>query len=140
MTDIEGGEQGNLWLQQAINQSAYVARNTYQDGVLQEIRLYPVDLGGAPGPDPPAVVVDRRADDTEARAGRERSSRRFRSTRSRSARRSRSRSIRWARPVGVIKIAKDAIVPVGQNLRSTFGAPRERGGAAVRPPGGEGSR
>ena len=44
------GEEGNQWLQQSSNQSAYVTRNTYQDGVLQEIRIYPVDLGGAPGP------------------------------------------------------------------------------------------
>ena len=46
MTMIERAEgDGAGTFQQYINLVALVAQTTYQDGILQEVRLYPVDLG-----------------------------------------------------------------------------------------------
>ena len=46
MTMIERAEgDGTGTFQQYINLVAIVAQSTYQDGILQEVRLYPVDLG-----------------------------------------------------------------------------------------------
>jgi hypothetical protein len=45
MTSIERSEGGDEWLQQYINLVAYVATSKFQDGVLEEVRIYPVDLG-----------------------------------------------------------------------------------------------
>jgi poly-gamma-glutamate synthesis protein (capsule biosynthesis protein) len=45
LTNIEAGELGNHWLQQDINMVAYVAQTQYRHGRLEEIRIYPVDLG-----------------------------------------------------------------------------------------------
>lgn len=45
LTNIEAGELGNRWLQQYENLVAYVAQTHYRDGRLEEIRIYPVDLG-----------------------------------------------------------------------------------------------
>jgi len=142
MTDIEGGEQGNLWLQQSINQSAYVARHTYQNGVLQEIRLYPVDLGGAPGPDRrPWSWTDVPMTPKPARA-----------------REILANVLEYSkpfgtqitieidalgRPVGVIRVPRAAIVPVGGQLRESFGVPGGRGGRGGRgqaPPDAAGGR
>ena len=44
MTAIERGETGDEWLQR-INLVACVATSKFQDGVLEEVRIYPVDLG-----------------------------------------------------------------------------------------------
>jgi hypothetical protein len=137
MTDIERGEEGNLWLQQAINQRAYVARNTYQDGVLQEIRIYPVDLGGAPGSDRrpwsrtdiPMTPTPGRAHEILAQV--QEYSRPFGT----------QIAIEVddvGRPVGVIKISKDSIEPVGQHLRSTFAQPAGRGRGQASPGAGAG--
>ena len=144
MTDIESGEQGNLWLQQAINQSAYVTRNTYQNGVLQEIRLYPVELGGAPGPDRrPWSRTDVPMTPTPARA-REILANDSGGTRSHSARRSPSRSMRLGRPVGVIKVPRGSHRACGRRIAGrSFGAPGGRGGRGGRgqaPPDAAGGR
>lgn len=45
LTNIEGGELRDAWLQGYINLTAYVAQTKYVDGKLAEIRIYPVDLG-----------------------------------------------------------------------------------------------
>ena len=125
MTSIEAGEVGNLWLQQASNQSAYVARNTYQNGVLQDIKIYPVDLGGAPGPDRrpwsrtdvPMTPTPKRA--REILANIQEYSKPFGTQIS-------IEVDSTGRPIGVIKVPKESIVPVGQQLRSAF--PQGRGG------------
>ena len=137
MTDIESGEEGNLWLQQAINQRAYVARHTYQDGVLQEVRLYPVDLGGAPGPDRrPWSWTDVPMTPTPAKA---------REILAQIQEYSKPFGTQIAievdqigRPVGVIRIPRESIVPVGGQLRSSFGPPGGRGGRGQAPPAGAG--
>ena len=122
MTSIERGETGNQWLQQPSNQRAYVTTNTYQDGVLQEIRIYPVDLGGdrrpwsrTNVPMTPSPEVAR-----EILTQVQEYSRPF------------GTKISIEGGVGVIRIPKESIVPVGQNLRNTFddqgGGRRGRGG------------
>ena len=139
MTDIESGEQGNLWLQQAINQSAYVARHTYQDGVLQDIRLYPVDLGGAPGPDrrpwswTDVPMTPKPARAREILAQIQEYSKPFGTAIT-------IEVDKLGRPVGVIKVPRESIVPVGQQLRSSFGQPagRGRGRGGEEPPAGAG--
>ena len=121
MTAIERQEGGDEWLQQYINLVAYVATSKYQDGILQEVRIYPVDLG-----------VDR--------ANRPWSKMSIPMTPSpQLAARILSDIQKFSEPfgtkisiengVGVIRVPKDATVPVGGNLRSTFGpvAPRGRG-------------
>jgi hypothetical protein len=45
MTNIERGEVGNHWLQQDNNLVALVAQTKYVNGKLEEVRIYPVDLG-----------------------------------------------------------------------------------------------
>ena len=134
MTDIESGEQGNLWLQQSINQSAYVTRNTYQDGVLQDIRIYPVDLGGAPGPDrrpwsrTDVPMTPKPARAREILAQIQEYSKPFGTQIT-------IEVDRLGRPIGVIKIPKESIVPVGQQLRSGFNQPTGRGrGRGQEPP------
>jgi hypothetical protein len=142
MTDIESGENGNGWLQQAINQRAYVARHTYQDGVLQEIRLYPVDLGGAPGPDRrpwswtdvPMTPTPQKAREILGQI--QEYSKPFGTEIT-------IETDAGGRPVGVIRIRPETIVPVGGQLRSTFNQPGARGRGAAPPargggPGGRG--
>jgi poly-gamma-glutamate synthesis protein (capsule biosynthesis protein) len=138
MTDIESGEEGNLWLQQAINQSAYVARHTYQDGVLQDIRLYPVDLGGAPGPDrrpwswTDVPMTPKPARAREILAQIQEYSKPFGTPIT-------IEVDQIGRPVGVIKVPAESIVPVGQQLRPSFGAGGGRGRGQP-PPAGRGGR
>ncbi|MSU68210.1 MAG: CapA family protein [Opitutaceae bacterium] len=45
MTSIERGEIGDLYFQQDENLVAIIARTKYQNGKLEEVRIYPVDLG-----------------------------------------------------------------------------------------------
>jgi len=98
-----------------------VATSKYQDGILEEVRIYPVDLG-----------VDR--------ANRQWSKMSIPMTPSpQLANRILADIQKYSEPfgtkitiengVGVIKVPRDATVPVGGNLRSTFGpvAPRGRG-------------
>jgi len=121
MTSIERAEGGDEWLQQYINLVAYIATSKYQDGVLEEVRIYPVDLG-----------VDR--------ANRPWSKMSIPMTPSpQLANRILADIQKYSEPfgtkitiengVGVIKVPRDATVPVGGSLRSTFGpvAPRGRG-------------
>src|SRR5436190_834585 len=129
MTAIERGEEGNQWLQQESNQSAYVARNTYQDGVLRDIKIYPVDLGDAPGQDRrpwsrtdvPRTPTAKRAKQILARV--QEYSKPF-------GTRITIQIDNVGRPIGVITIAPETIVPVGKELRSSF--PEGRGGRAGR--------
>jgi poly-gamma-glutamate synthesis protein (capsule biosynthesis protein) len=121
MTAIERQEGGDEWLQQYINLVAYVATSKYQDGVLQEVRIYPVDLGvdRANRPwskmsipmTPSPQLANRILGDIQ------KFSEPF------------GTKISIENGVGVIRVAKDATVPVGGDLRSTFGpaAPRGRG-------------
>jgi hypothetical protein len=138
MTNIEGGEEGNLWLQQAINQSAYVAHHTYQDGVLQEIRLYPADLGGAPGPDRrPWSWTDVPMTPKPARAREilgqvQEYSKPFGTQIT-------IEVDNLGRPVGVIKVPKESIVPVGEHLRASFAQPGGGRGRGQAPPGAGGA-
>ena len=143
MTDIEGGEEGNLWLQQAINQRAYVAKHTYQDGVLQVIRLYPVDLGGAPGPDrrpwswTDVPMTPKPALAREILAQVQEYSKPFGTQIT-------IEVDALGRPVGVIRVPRASIVPVGAQLRSSFGASGGRGRgqapAGTAPAAGRGGR
>lgn len=50
-TRMEAGEESSQWLQGPANQRAYIAHVRYEEGYLEEIKIYPVDLGGAPGPE-----------------------------------------------------------------------------------------
>lgn len=124
MTDIERSDNGNEWLQQYINLVAYVATSKYQDGVLQEVRIYPVDLGvdRASRPwskmsipmTPSPQLANRILVDIQ------KFSEPF------------GTKITIENGVGVIRVPKEATVPVGANLRSTFGPAATRG----RGPGG----
>jgi hypothetical protein len=121
MTAIERSDPGNEWLQQEINLVAIVAQTTYQDGILKEVRLYPVDLG-----------VDR--------ANRRWSRMSVAQTPSPElARRILTDVQTYSAPfgtkiaiengVGVIRVAPAATVPIGAGIRETFRtAPVGRGG------------
>jgi poly-gamma-glutamate capsule biosynthesis protein CapA/YwtB (metallophosphatase superfamily) len=120
MTDIERGDLGNEWLQQYINLVAYLAVTKYQDGVLQEIRIYPVDLGvdRANRPwskmsmpmTPSPELANRILGDVQ------KFSEPF------------GTKITIENGVGVIRIPPEATVPVGAGLRSTFTPVAGRGG------------
>jgi poly-gamma-glutamate capsule biosynthesis protein CapA/YwtB (metallophosphatase superfamily) len=112
MTAIERSDGGNEWLQQYINLVALVAQSTYQDGVLREVRLFPVDLG-----------VDR--------AQRAWSKMSIAQTPSRElAARILTDVQKFSEPfgtkisiengVGVIRVPPEATVPVGSGIRETF--------------------
>jgi hypothetical protein len=112
MTAIERSDGGNEWLQQYINLVALVAQSTYQDGVLREVRLFPVDLG-----------VDR--------AQRAWSKMSIAQTPSRElATRILTDVQKFSEPfgtkisiengVGVIRVPPEATVPVGSGIRETF--------------------
>ena len=118
---IERAEgDGTGTFQQYINLVALVAQTTYQDGVLQEVRLYPVDLG-----------VDR----TE-RPGRKMSVAQTPSPAL--ARKILTEVQEYSRPfgtqisiengVGVIRVPPSATVPIGGDLRPTFRPAAGRGG------------
>ena len=122
MTDIERGESGNEWLQQYINLVAIVSQSTYQDGVLREVRLFPVDLGvdranrvwskmsvaQTPSPELATRILQDVQKFSEPFGTR----------------------ISIEKGVGVIRVPPEATVPVGTGLRETFReAPRAgRGG------------
>jgi hypothetical protein len=124
MTDIERGESGNEWLQQYINLVAYVASSKYQDGVLEEIRIYPVDLGvdRASRPwskmsvpmTPSPELANRILSDVQ------KFSEPF------------GTKIAIENGVGVIRVPRSATVPVGAALRSTFTPATGRGGRGGR--------
>jgi poly-gamma-glutamate synthesis protein (capsule biosynthesis protein) len=123
MTDIERSESGNEWLQQYINLVAIVSQSTYQDGVLREVRLFPVDLGVRSSES--RVVEDERGSDARRLSLRQRIlqdvqkfSEPF------------GTKISIEKGVGVIRVPPEATVPIGTGLRETFReAPRSgRGG------------
>lgn len=112
-TSIERGETGNQWLQQPSNLSAYVATNTYKDGVLQEIRIYPVDLGmrqSRPWSRTSVPMTPSPEAAKEILANVQKYSEPF------------GTKISIENGVGVIRVPKEATVPVGQNLRQPGGA------------------
>jgi hypothetical protein len=121
MTAIERSESGNEWLQQYINLAALVAQTTYQDGVLREVRLFPVDLGVdranrawskmSVAQTPSPELATRILTDVQ------KFSAPFGTT------------ISIENGVGVIRVSPGATVPIGTGLRETFRpAPAGRGG------------
>jgi hypothetical protein len=104
---------------------AYIATSKYQDGILQEVRIHPVDLGIDPArrvsskmgvPMTPSAEVA-----AKILADLQKASDPF------------GTKIVIENGVGVIRVPKEATVPIGQNIRD-FGAPA--GGGAGR--GGRG--
>jgi hypothetical protein len=122
ITDIERGEAGNEWLQQYINLVAYVATTKYQDGVLEEIRIYPVDLGvdraNRPWSKMSIPMTPSPALANRILADIQKFSEPF------------GTRIAIENGVGVIRVPREATVPVGANIRSTFPATGGRGGRA----------
>jgi poly-gamma-glutamate synthesis protein (capsule biosynthesis protein) len=121
MTDIERSDPGNEWLQQDINLVAMVAQSTYQDGVLREVRLFPVDLGVDRSTRPWSKMSVARTPSPAL------------------AQRILTDVQKYSEPfgtkiaiedgVGVIRVPPEATVPVGVGLRETFrAAPGGRGG------------
>ena len=112
MTDIERSESGNEWLQQYINLVAIVAQSTYQDGVLREVRLFPVDLGVdranrvwskmSVAQTPSPELATRILQDVQ------KFSEPF------------GTKISIEKGVGVIRVPPEATVPVGTGIRETF--------------------
>lgn len=121
MTDIERAEgDGAGTFQQYINLVALVAETKYQDGVLQEVRLYPVDLG-----------VDRSARTWSQMSVAQTPSPEL-------ARRILTEVQTYSEPfgtkisiengVGVIRVPPAATVPIGADIRSQFRPAGGRGG------------
>ena len=115
MTAIERGEAANQWLQQPANQRAYVARVMYEDGILTEIRIYPVDLGGdgrpwsrtdvPMKPEPPlAREILSQVQEYSSPFGTNIS----------------IEDDPAYGPIGVIRVERSATVPVGGDVRSEF--------------------
>jgi hypothetical protein len=120
MTMIERAEgDGAGTFQQYINLVALVAQTTYQDGILQEVRLYPVDLGVdraerpwsqmSVGRTPSPALAQKILTEVQEY------SRPF------------GTQITIENGVGVIRVPPSATVPIGGELRSTF-RPAGRGG------------
>lgn len=112
MTAIERSEGGDEWLQQYINLVAYVATSKYQDGVLEEVRIYPVDLGVDRAKRPwskmsvPMTPSPELA--TRILTDIQKYSEPF------------GTKISIENGVGVIRVPKNATVPIGTSIRSTF--------------------
>jgi len=127
MTVIERDELANQWLQQEPNERAFAARVRYEEGILREVRIYPVDLGGAPGPerrtwsrtDVPMTPSPELAREILAQV--QEYSRPFRTDIS-------IEVDELGRPIGIIRVPASATVPVGQGIRDSF-----RGGGEASP-------
>lgn len=112
--------------------TALIATTSYQDGILQEVRVYPVDLGSDPLSRPASTVGVPMTPSAEV------------------ANRILSELQRESEPfgtrlvvengVGIIKVPREATVPIGQNIRDfgTFPAPGAGGGRGGRGRGGRG--
>ena len=135
MTSIERGDpDGTGTFQQYINLVAMLAEVKYQDGVLQEVRIYPVDLGVDKSKRPWSKMSIPTTPSPEL-ANRilgdiQKFSEPF------------GTKISIENGVGVIRVPPSATVPIGGDLRSTF---RGRGaggggGAAGGAAGGRGGR
>lgn len=120
MTAIERGEAGDEWLQQYINLVAYIATSKYVDGALEEIRVYPVDLGvdRASRPWSKMSVPMTPSPELAARilADIQRYSEPF------------GTKMSVENGVGVIRVPRAATAPVGGDIRSTFAPAGGRGG------------
>jgi poly-gamma-glutamate synthesis protein (capsule biosynthesis protein) len=121
MTMIERAEgNGAGTFQQYINLVALVAQTTYQNGVLQEVRLYPVDLG-----------IDRTERTWSKMSVAQTPSPAL-------ARKILTEVQEYSRPfgtqisiengVGIIRVPPSATVPIGGDLRPTFRPAAGRGG------------
>ena len=130
MTMIERAEgDGSGTFQQYINLVAMLAQTTYQDGILKEVRIYPVDLG-----------VDRSQRTWSKMSVAQTPSPEL-------ANRILSEVQKYSEPfgtkisiengVGVIRVPPSATVAIGGDLRSTFRG-RGAGGAAGAGRGGRG--
>lgn len=113
MTAIERQEGGDEWLQQYINLVAYVATSKYVDGVLEEIRIYPVDLGvdraNRPWSKMSVPMTPSPELATRILADVQKYSEPF------------GTKISVENGVGVIRVPKSATLPIGDSIRSTFG-------------------
>jgi poly-gamma-glutamate capsule biosynthesis protein CapA/YwtB (metallophosphatase superfamily) len=120
MTDIERGESGTEWLQQYINLVAYVAVSKYQNGALEEVRIYPVDLGVDRASRPWSKMSIPMTPSPELAnrilADIQKYSEPF------------GTKITIEKGVGIIRVPREATVPVGGNIRSTFTPTPGRGG------------
>jgi poly-gamma-glutamate synthesis protein (capsule biosynthesis protein) len=107
--------------------TALVATASYQDGILQEVRIYPVDLGSDPLARPASTlgVVMTPSPDTATRILSElqKNSEAF------------GTRISIEGGVGIIRVPREATVAIGQNIKDFGSAPRA-GGAG----GGRGGR
>jgi poly-gamma-glutamate capsule biosynthesis protein CapA/YwtB (metallophosphatase superfamily) len=111
MTSLERNEVGDQYFQEDNNLVAMLAQTKYQDGKLQEIRLYPVDLGvgrtrvwskmNVPMTPSPALAQKILAD-VQAY------SQPF------------GTKIAIENNIGVIRVPPEATVPIGTGLRSSF--------------------
>jgi poly-gamma-glutamate synthesis protein (capsule biosynthesis protein) len=123
MTMIERAEgDGAGTFQQYINLVALLAQTTYQDGVLREVRLFPVDLGVDRAQRPwSQMSVARTPSPALARKI---------LTEVQDYSRPFGTEISIENGVGVIRVPPSATVPIGGNLRSTFkpGTGRAGGG------------
>jgi hypothetical protein len=113
MTDIETGELPNEWLQGDANLACYIAVCKYQDGKLIEVRIYPVDLGvgknrpvsrmSIPQTPSPQLAMDilTKVQKYSAPFG---------------------TKIEIENGIGIIRVAPEATVPIGADIRATFKA------------------
>jgi len=120
MTPIERGDQdGRGTFQQYINLVALVAQTTYQDGLLKEVRLYPVDLGVDKSRRPWSKMSIPMTPSLELAnrilADVQKYSEPF------------GTKIEIEKGVGVIRVPASATVPIGADLRSTFRTGTVRG-------------
>jgi poly-gamma-glutamate synthesis protein (capsule biosynthesis protein) len=130
MTGIERGDQdGRGTFQQYINLIALLAQTTYQDGVLREIRIYPVDLGVDRTKRPWSKMSIPMTPSLEVAnqilADVQKYSEPF------------GTKISVENGVGVIRVPASATVPIGGDIRSTFrsGGGRGGGGRGAAPAG-----
>ena len=124
MTTIERSDEGEQWLQQYENLVAMVAQTKYQDGVLQEIRIHPVDLGVDRSKRPWSKMSIPMTPSPEL------------------ANRILSDIQKFSEPfgtkiaiengVGVIRVPPTATVPIGGDVRTTFRPAAGRGGRGGR--------
>lgn len=111
--------------------AAFLATSKYQDGMLQEIRIYPIDLGinraERPASSLGVAMTPSRETASAILADLQRYSQPF------------GTSIVVENGVGVIRVSRDATKAIGETVRS-FGAPPEPGCGAAGGRGGRGGR
>jgi poly-gamma-glutamate synthesis protein (capsule biosynthesis protein) len=128
MTAIERGDQdGRGTFQQYINLVAILAQTTYQDGILKEVRIYPVDLGVDRSKRPWSKMSIPTTPSPELAnrilADVQKYSEPF------------GTKISIENGVGVIRVPASATVPIGGDIRSTFQPGAGRAGGRGRSQG-----